>query len=125
MCRRAIEPCIGKWTLPAGYLENNETTAECALRESREEAEAALKNLHPYALLNLPFIDQVYFMYRADLGSEHFAPGVESQEVKLFKPEDIPWSEIAFTVISEVLLLYLQDRTMNHFPFRVVDVAPP
>jgi len=124
MCRRAIEPCVGRWTLPAGYLENNETIEECALRESIEEAWAKLDNLQPYALLNLPFINQVYFIYRADLVNNDFHAGAESLEVKLIHPQQIPWDELAFKVIRRVLEMYVEDLKTNRFPFRVVDILP-
>lgn len=125
MCRRAIEPCLGKWTLPAGYLENNETIEECARRESMEEAYAKLGNMQPYALLNLPFINQVYFMYRADLVNSDFRPGTESLEVKLVSLSELPWDDLAFGVIREVLRMYTEDLGKGHFPFRVIDMEAP
>ena len=106
LCRRAIEPRLGKWTLPAGYMENGETVADCAKRESLEEALAKVENLRPYALLNLPHINQVYFIFRAHLANDDYGAGSESLEVKLYRPDDIPWSELAFPVIHEVLKLY-------------------
>lgn len=122
LCRRAIEPARGKWTLPAGYLENGETTAECAVRETREEAGAELTNLRPYTLINLPFINQIYFMYLADMAGNNFKPGQESLDVRLFSASNIPWSQIAFSSISEVLKLYSTDQDGGHFPFRVIDL---
>jgi ADP-ribose pyrophosphatase YjhB (NUDIX family) len=123
LCRRAIEPRLGKWTLPAGYLENGETVADCAKRESFEEALARVENLRPYALLNLPFINQVYFMFRAHLANGDYGAGSESLEAKLYRPEDIPWSELAFPVIHEILKLYCGDLVTGEFPFRMVDIA--
>jgi ADP-ribose pyrophosphatase YjhB (NUDIX family) len=96
LCRRAIEPRLGKWTLPAGYLENGETVSDCAKREAFEEAVARVEDLRPYALLNLPFINQVYFMFRSQLANHDYQAGSESLEVKLYRPDDIPWSELAF-----------------------------
>jgi ADP-ribose pyrophosphatase YjhB (NUDIX family) len=124
LCRRAIEPRLGKWTLPAGYLENDETVSEGARREAFEEARARVENLSPYALLNLPFINQVYFIFRAHLANHDFSAGSESLEVKLYRPNDIPWSELAFAVTREVLRLYCEDLVSREFPFRVVDIAP-
>ena len=123
LCRRAIEPRLGKWTLPAGYLENGETVLDCAKRESFEEALARVENLRPYALLNLPHINQVYFIFRAHLANHDYGAGSESLEVKLYRPDDIPWSELAFPVIHEVLKLYYGDLSTGKFPFRMVDMA--
>jgi ADP-ribose pyrophosphatase YjhB (NUDIX family) len=123
LCRRAIEPRLGKWTLPAGYLENGETVSKCARRESFEEALARLENLRPYALLNLPFINQVYFMFRAHLANHDYGAGSESLEVTLYRPDDIPWTELAFPVIHEVLKLYCGDLMTGEFPFRMVDIT--
>ena len=123
LCRRAIEPRFGKWTLPAGYMENGETVSGCAKREAFEEALARVEDLKPYALLNLPFIDQVYFIFRAQLANHDFQAGSESLEVELYRTDDIPWSELAFPVISEVLKLYCGDLVTGEFPFRMVDIA--
>ncbi|MFN2354225.1 MAG: NUDIX hydrolase [Desulfopila sp.] len=123
LCRRAIEPCHGKWTLPAGYLENGETVEQGARRETREEACAVLDDMEPYSLLNLAFINQVYFLYRARLVGQEYGAGSESLEVRLFAAPEIPWDELAFAVIRRVLTLYCQDLPNNHFPFRVVDIG--
>ena len=123
LCRRAIEPRSGKWTLPAGYLENGETVSDCARRETFEEARARVENLKPYALLNLPFINQVYFIFRAHLANHDYRAGSESLEVKLYGPDAIPWSELAFPGIHETLRLYCGDLVTGEFPFRTVDVA--
>lgn len=123
LCRRAIEPARGKWTLPAGYLENGETISECAVRETEEEAGAVIMDLTPYALVNLPHINQVYFIFRSQLVEHKFQPGPESLEVKLFPPAEIPWQEIGFASIKEVLKLYCEDLDLKKFPFRVVDIC--
>lgn len=125
LCRRAIEPKRGLWTLPAGYLENGETVLDCARRESEEEAKAVLGALEAYALCNLTFIDQLYFFYRAQLLNDDFGPGSESLEVRLFSPEEIPWRQLAFTVVEEVLRQYCRDLEQNTFPFREFDIAAP
>lgn len=124
LCRRAIEPRHGKWTLPAGYLENGESVEECARRETIEEACAILDNMHPYSLLNLSFINQVYFIYRARLANDDFRPGTESLDVQLFPPENLPWDDIAFAVISKVLKMYCHDLSNEHFPFREINIVP-
>ena len=124
LCRRAIRPGYGKWTLPAGYLENGETVYQGTEREAREEAGARVGELEPFALLNLSFISQVYFMSRARLLDANFSPGFESLEVQLFREGDIPWDEIAFPVILETLRLYCADRISGAFSFHVKDIPP-
>lgn len=121
MCRRAIEPAYGKWTLPAGFLENGETVAECACRETWEEARARMEKLEPYAMASLPEISQVYFIFRASLVGS-FAPGRESLETVLMEPAKIPWEELAFTSIRTVLHHYLEDLKTGSFRFRSLDI---
>jgi ADP-ribose pyrophosphatase YjhB (NUDIX family) len=123
LCRRAIEPARGKWTLPAGYLENGETISECAIRETAEEACAVIADLRPYVLVNLPHINQVYFIFRSQLVENKFQPGIESLEVKLFFPAEIPWTELAFGSIKEVLKLYCKDLRIKKFPFQIIDIC--
>lgn len=118
LCKRAIEPRHGYWTLPAGFLENGETTEQGALRESWEEAKARLHSPSLYTLFDLPHINQVYFFYKAELADLEFGPGVESLEVKLFDEADIPWESLAFPVIEETLKYYFSDREKNTFLFR-------
>ncbi|HBX37796.1 NUDIX hydrolase [Pseudohongiella sp. SYSU M77423] len=124
LCRRAIEPRKGYWTLPAGFLENGETTLEGAIRETHEEAGARLQlpSDSLYALFNLPVINQVYVFFRADLASLDFDPGEESLEVKLFREHEVPWDNIAFAVVRKTLELYFEDRRKQHYPVRMFDV---
>lgn len=110
LCRRAIEPRSGFWTLPAGFMENGETTQAGAARESAEEANAVMQDLSLFGIFNIPHISQVYIIFRGILKEGYATPGIESLEVKLFEEQDIPWSEIAFSVISEALALYFEDR---------------
>ena len=124
LCRRAIEPALGKWTLPAGYLENGETLVEGALRETREEACATLINPVPYRVINIPHIHQIYFMFLAELDGPVYAPGAESTEVQLFLPGEIPWLELSFPVIDHVLKMYCQDTVEGKFPFKISDITP-
>ena len=124
MCRRAIEPRYGKWTLPAGYLENGETVLEAAKRETFEEARARVENLIPYALFNLTFVNEVYVMFRGRLVDTSYEPGDESLEVKLMTEDDIPWDQIAFFVIRDTLKSYFKDRETNDFSFHMGDVFP-
>lgn len=118
LCRRAIEPRRGYWTLPAGFMENSETMAEAAMRETVEEACARVRNLELYALYDLPHISQVYVFFRAELADLDFAVGVESLEVKLFDEADIPWSELAFPTVGRTLECFFADRVAQHFPVR-------
>jgi ADP-ribose pyrophosphatase YjhB (NUDIX family) len=124
LCRRSIEPCAGKWTLPAGYLENGESVAQGAKRESLEEARADIEILQPFALYNICHINQIYLMFRARLRDAKFGPGEESSEVGLFLEADIPWDELAFRVIHQTLVQYYRDRPSGRFPFHVADVLP-
>ena len=125
LCRRAIEPRKGLWTLPAGFMENGETSWQGALRETDEEAGAqvTLAEDSLYTIFNLPNINQVYLFFRAELSSLSFAAGVESLEVRLFKENEIPWQEIAFAVVKTTLKQYFDDRRKQHFPVRMYDVV--
>jgi ADP-ribose pyrophosphatase YjhB (NUDIX family) len=122
LCRRAIEPCYGKWTLPAGYLENGETVTAGAERETYEEARAKVEILEPYALYNICYVNQIYLMFRARLVDHKFGVGSESLDVKLFSEDEIPWDEIAFQVIRETLVQYIKDRPSGIFPFYIGDI---
>lgn len=110
LCRRAIEPRHGLWTLPAGFMELGETTAEGALRETQEEAGAQVELLPLYSLINVVKVGQVHLFYRARLLSPNFEPGPESLEARLFAEEEIPWEEIAFRTTRETLHSYFEDR---------------
>jgi ADP-ribose pyrophosphatase YjhB (NUDIX family) len=124
LCRRAIEPRAGLWTLPAGYLENGETAADGARRETWEEARASVHQLVPYALFDLTFVNQLYLMFRGHLVSEDCAPGPESLEVGLFAESEIPWEQTAFKVIEETLRQYFQDRARKTFAFHTGRIQP-
>ena len=124
LCKRAIKPRYGKWTLPAGFMENGESSLEGAIRETSEEAGAEI-TVHSdslYTLFNLPTIDQVYLFFRAELKHLDFAPGIESLEVALFEEAEVPWDEIAFPVVKSTLEHYFADRQNEHFPVRMFDV---
>ena len=109
MCRRAIEPRYGLWTLPAGFMENGETVEQAAIRESVEEANLILGSIDLYVVMSMPQISQVYMMYVGDADNQ-FSPGIESLETKLFSESEIPWSEIAFPVVTKTLERYFTDR---------------
>lgn len=122
LCRRAIEPRKGFWTLPAGFMENGETTVAGALRETWEEARAQLKGEQLYRLFNLPHINQVYIFYRGELLGAKHSSGPESLDTQLFTENNIPWDDIAFPVVTEVLREYFDDRKKKSFPVRVTTV---
>ncbi len=122
LCKRAIEPRYGLWTLPAGFMENRETMPQAAARETLEEANGRVENLRLYALYNLPHISQVYAMYRGDLSRGEASAGLESLEVGLYQEDEIPWDSLAFPVIQESLELYFQDCRHGIFPVRTGDI---
>ncbi|NTV95586.1 MAG: NUDIX hydrolase [Thiobacillus sp.] len=122
LCKRAIEPRYGYWTLPAGFMENGETTAEGAVRETLEEAGARVAIDDLYTLINVPDIDQVYLLFRARLLDLDFAPGEESLEVALFDEADIPWDQIAFRTVKKTLEHYFKDRRCDEFPLHFGDL---
>lgn len=108
LCKRAIEPRYGLWTLPAGFMENNETVAEAAARESMEEANAQCGPLNLFGMFSLPYISQVYMMFSGRLLSDQVSPGIESLEVGLFTRDQIPWPQIAFPVVTHSLELFFK-----------------
>jgi len=116
LCRRDIEPRKGFWTLPAGYMELNETTAEGAMREAWEEAQARIELEGVLAVYSIPRLSQVQVIYRARLLSADVAPGAETAEVGLFRWEDIPWPEIAFPSVRWALDHYRQGLAQPGFP---------
>jgi ADP-ribose pyrophosphatase YjhB (NUDIX family) len=119
LCRRAIEPRHGLWTLPAGFLENGETIVAGAIRETLEEANARVAIGELYTVISLPRISQIYMVFRARLVDLDFGPGPESLEVRLFQEEEIPWEEMAFRTIGRTLRNYFVDRRLGAFPTRV------
>ena len=125
ICRRDIEPRKGYWTLPAGYLENGETTAEGARRETLEETGSRVVDLVPYLMVDIVYINQIYLMFRANLQAPDFAPTRESAEVKLVGENEIPWHAIAFPVIEKTLRHYLRDRPSGQFGFHTDIISRP
>jgi ADP-ribose pyrophosphatase YjhB (NUDIX family) len=124
LCRRAIEPRRGYWTLPAGFMELGETAAEGAARETAEEAGAQIELGPLYGLLNVVRVGQIHLFYRARLLSDVFDPGPESLEVRLFSEAELPWGELAFRTVSETLARYFADRRAGRgFEAFTVDVA--
>lgn len=115
LCRRAIEPRYGLWTLPAGFMENGETTTQAAARETREEANAEVEIGELYSLYSLPHINQVYLIFRSRLLKPEYSPGVESLETRLFNEADIPWESLAFPVVRQTLEDFFGDRRAGTF----------
>ena len=113
LCKRAIEPRLGYWTMPAGFMENGETLEAAAARESREEALAEVAIGSLLAIVNVVHAHQVHVMYRATLPEPTFGIGAESLEVELVRIEDIPWAEIAFPSVEFALRRYLEDRSLG------------
>ena len=116
LCKRAIEPCYGLWTLPAGFMENQESLEEAALRESTEEANANLQIENIYSVISLPHINQIYVIYRAKLLDLDFYAGPESLDVQLFNEDEIPWEQLAFKTIEKTLKHFYEDRKHGVFP---------
>ena len=125
LCRRAIEPRHGKWTLPAGFMENGETVADAARRETSEEANARIELDDMFTLIAVPHISQVHVVYRARLLDLDFSAGEETLEVRLFGEAEIPWEEIAFRTIAMTLRHYFADRRAGAFLFHTGDLTPP
>lgn len=129
LCKRAIEPRRGYWTLPAGFMENNETTADAAMRETEEEAGARIELHQLFSLLNVPHVHQVHMFYRATLLDLDYAAGTESLEVKLFSEDEIPWDDIAFQTVAHTLKFFFSDlanvRNGGSYGFHALDIVKP
>ncbi len=123
LCKRAIEPRHGYWTLPAGFMEKAETTIEAAVRETLEEANARVEVVDLYTVFNIPHTSQVYMMFRAKLTDLDFSPGAESLECGLYREDQIPWGELAFPTILHTLKFYFEDRKRGDFPLRSGDIV--
>ena len=123
LCKRNIEPRFGKWTLPAGFMELDETLAEGAARETVEEAGARFEMEGLFSILNVARVGQVHMFYRARLTSDQFDPGTETIEAKLFLESEIPWGEIAFRTVKETLERYFADRKIGAFAIHTVDIT--
>jgi ADP-ribose pyrophosphatase YjhB (NUDIX family) len=124
LCRRSIEPRRGLWTVPAGFMENGETTAQGAQRETLEEANARVDIISLYALYNIPHIDQVYMLFRARLLDLDFHAGSETLEVRLFREDEVPWKELAFATVRNTLTHYFADQRSGRFGFHMGTIEP-
>ncbi len=119
LCRRAIEPRLGLWTMPSGFMENAETLVQGAERETLEEANARVEMGDLYSIYNLPHINQVHVLFRARLLDLDFKPGIESLDVRLFHEAEIPWDALAFRVIREPLKRYFEERRQGKLSFHM------
>jgi len=122
LCRRAIEPRYGYWTLPAGFMENGETPAQGAIRETHEESGARVDLGAPFSMISVPYVNQVHLFYRARLLDLEFKPGEETLETALFEEARVPWKDIAFRTVSLTLKHWLADRARGNFGFHAEDL---
>ena len=122
LCKRNIAPGWGKWTLPAGFMELGETTAEGAARETDEEAGAKFEMEGLFTVLSVPRVGQVHLFFRARLLSDQFAPGHETIEARLFSEDEIPWEEIAFRTVKETLARFFEDRRNGRFGVHTLNI---
>jgi ADP-ribose pyrophosphatase YjhB (NUDIX family) len=125
LCKRAIEPRYGYWTLPGGFMELGETTGQAAMRETLEEANARVELEQLFTVLSVPHVDQVHLFYRARLLDLDFSAGEESLEVKLFTEEQLPWDDIAFRTTAVTLKHYYADRKAGLYQTHSGEVAAP
>ena len=124
LCRRAIEPRYGLWTVPAGFMEIGETTSQGAVRETLEEANARIEIGALYALYNIPHLSQVYMLFRARLLDLDFKASAETLEARLFAEVEIPWDQIAFTTVRNTLTHYYRDRRNGEYRFHMGTIEP-
>jgi len=124
LCKRAIEPRYGKWTLPAGFMENDESVAQAAMRETIEEARASIELGQLFSMISVPHINQVHVFYQARLLNLDFGPGVESLEVALFDEATIPWQELAFRTVSKTLKFHFEDAALGSMGLHCEDLSP-
>lgn len=122
LCRRAIEPRLGYWTLPAGFMENGESTEQAALRETYEEAFAEVEIESLYTVTSILHVNQVQMFYLAHMDKPEYAVSSESLEVELFSEDEIPWDELAFQTIRNALELYFADRRTGQYPLRHISL---
>jgi ADP-ribose pyrophosphatase YjhB (NUDIX family) len=123
LCKRNIEPRFGLWTFPAGFMELGETTAQGAARETKEESEADVQVGSLVAVINVPYVSQVYMIHRGRMLSAHHAPTPESSETRLVREEDIPWDQIAFPTVYHGLRFFFADRAAGSETIHTLDLT--
>ena len=125
LCKRAIEPRHGLWTVPAGFMENGETLAAGAARETLEEACARVEIASLYAVYSIPHINQVYLLFRAQLLDLDFRAGAETLEARLFREDEVPWDQIAFATVRNTLTHYFADHARKQYGMHVGVIERP
>jgi ADP-ribose pyrophosphatase YjhB (NUDIX family) len=123
LCRRAIEPRLGFWTMPAGFMENGETARDGAARETFEESQSRVEVGPLISIISIPGINQVHLMFSGRMLSEVHGPTSESSDVRLFAEEEIPWGELAFRTVMHTLRHYLDDRRLGTRGPHVIDLG--
>lgn len=123
MCRRAIEPRLGMWTFPAGFLEMNETSSQGAARETLEEAQAEVDIGELFVVISVPYVSQIYMIHRGRLLNPHHGPTAESSETQLMREEQIPWDRIAFPTIYHGLKFFFEDRARGVQGFHSLELS--
>jgi ADP-ribose pyrophosphatase YjhB (NUDIX family) len=124
LCKRAIEPRLGFWTLPAGFMEIGETAGAGASRETAEEANALIRLGPLFTMIDVPSVEQIHFFYRAQLLDRDFSAGIESLDVRLFQESEIPWDDIAFRTVTTTLQLFFEDRARGTFGTHTRELPP-
>ena len=122
LCKRATEPRLGYWTLPSGYMENDETVQEAAVRETHEETKVAVKKINLYAVFSCPNINQVYFVFRGNVEHDCACTTEESSETRYFQKQDIPWNSLSYSIMNKALDWYFHDKESGGYKFRMQDV---
>ncbi len=122
LCKRATEPRIGFWTLPSGYMENDETVLEAAIRETEEETKVSVKKMSLFAVFSCPDINQVYFIFRGTAMNDCASTTEESSETRYFQKEDIPWEFLSYSIMNKALDWYFYDKKLDKYQFRMLDV---
>lgn len=122
LCKRAIQPRLGLWTFPAGFLELKETTAEGAAREAREESQADVEVQEVLAVIGVPYVSQLYVIHRGRMRAVAHGPTPESSETQLVTEAEIPWDQIAFPTIWHSLKFFCEDRAAGRREIHTLDL---
>ncbi len=125
LCKRAIEPRFNTWTLPAGFMELGETTAQGAMRETQEEAGAQIELGNLYTVIDVPHAEQVHFFYLARVLSPDLYPGPESLEAAFFDIDNIPWANLSFRTVITTIKHYINDVETGVFPVHHYSIDSP
>ena len=122
LCKRATEPRMGYWTLPSGYMENDETVEEAAVRETHEETKVTVEKIDLYAVFSCPNINQVYFVFRGAVENDCACTTEESSDTRYFQKQDIPWNSLSYSIMNKSLDWYFRDKEIGSYQFRMLDV---